>query len=79
MREKLLKEPVAVGALIRAILLAFMAFGVTITPEQMGAVMLVVELALALFTRATSVAVISLPPGVAGDMANRKAAEAAGR
>jgi hypothetical protein len=79
MREKLLKEPVAVGALIRAVMLAFMAFGVTITPEQMGAVMLVAELGLALFTRATVTPMSSLPPGVAGEIADNKAAAAASR
>ncbi len=79
MREKLLKEPVAIGALVRAILLALMAFGFDITPEQMGAVMLVAELGLALFTRATVTPMSSLPPGVAGEIADNKHAAQASR
>mgnify|MGYP001619088772 FL=1 len=77
MWRKILNEPVTVGALFRACLLALMAFGFTITNEQMAAVMLVVELALALFTRATVTPMASLPPGVAGEIADRKAANAA--
>ncbi len=77
MWQRILDEPVAVGALLRALLLALMAFGFTITNEQMAAVMLVVELALALFTRAKVTPMSSLPAGVAGVIADRKAAVAA--
>jgi len=77
--RRILSEPVAVGALFRACLLAGMAFGLTITNEQLAAVMLVVELALALFTRAKVTPMSSLPPGVAGQIADNKAAAAAER
>ncbi len=77
MWRKVLDEPVAIGALFRACLLALMAFGFTITNEQMAAVMLVVELALALFTRAKVTPMSTLPPGVAGEIADNKAAVAA--
>jgi hypothetical protein len=77
MWRQILNEPVAIGALFRACLLALMAFGFTITNEQMAAVMLVVELALALFTRAKVTPMSSLPPGVAGEIADRKAVIAA--
>jgi len=79
MWQRILNEPVAVGALFRALLLALMAFGFTITNEQMAAVMLVVELALALFTRAKVTPMSSLPPGVAGEIADAKAVRAAER
>lgn len=79
MWRRILQEPVAVGSLFRACLLALMAFGFTITNEQMAAVMLVVELALAQFTRANVTPVVSLPPGVAGTIADAKAAKAAER
>lgn len=48
----LLNEPVLIGGAIRAVILAAMAFGFTVTPEQLGAVMLAVEAVLALATRA---------------------------
>ena len=49
---RLLNEPVLIGAAIRAVLLAVIAFGVNMTMEQFGAVMLAVEAVLALVTRA---------------------------
>jgi hypothetical protein len=49
---RLMNEPVLLGGAIRAVLLAGMAFGLTVTPEQLAAVMLAVEAVLALFTRA---------------------------
>lgn len=49
---RLLNEPVMVGAVIRAIILAASSFGADITPEQMAALMLAVEGILALVTRA---------------------------
>jgi hypothetical protein len=79
MWRRILGETVAVGALFRALLLALMAFGFTITNEQMAAVMLVAELALALFTRASVTPMSTLPPGVAGEIADNKAAAAAER
>ena len=75
--RRVLDEPVAVGALLRALLVASMAFGLTMTNEQLAAVMLVVELALALFTRAKVTPMSSLPPGVAGQIADAKAVKAA--
>lgn len=77
MWRRILGETVAVGALFRACLLALMAFGFTITNEQMAAVMLVAELALALFTRASVTPMSTLPAGVAGEIADAKAAKAA--
>jgi len=44
-------EPIAIAAAIRAVLLAAMAFGLDWTAEQLAAVMLAVELVLALFLR----------------------------
>lgn len=44
-------EPVAWSAFIRAVILCVIAFGVKMTLDQVAAVMLVVELGLALFTR----------------------------
>ena len=44
-------EPVAVAAAIRAVLLALMAFGLHVTEQQLAAVMLAVELVLALVVR----------------------------
>jgi len=52
MLQRIFNEPVMIGGAIRAILLAFMAFGTHITPEQLAAVMLAVEAVLALVTRA---------------------------
>lgn len=44
-------EPVALAACVRAILLAVMAFGFDIKPEQLAAVMFAVEAILAIVTR----------------------------
>jgi hypothetical protein len=48
---RLLNEPVLIGTAIRAVVLAGMAFGLQITPEQLAAVMLAIEAVLALVTR----------------------------
>lgn len=45
------REPVAIAAAIRAVLLAATAFGLSWTPEQIAAFMLAVEAVLALVTR----------------------------
>lgn len=50
--KRLLNEPVVIGGAIRAVLLAFMAFGVSLTPEQLAAVMFAVESVLVAITRA---------------------------
>lgn len=50
--NRLLNEPVLIGGAIRAVLVAAMAYGFTVTPEQMAATMLAVEAVLALVTRA---------------------------
>lgn len=44
-------EPVALAAAVRAIILAFVAFGLEWTPEQVAALMLAVEAVLAVFVR----------------------------
>lgn len=44
-------EPVAIGAAIRAVILAGVAFGLDWTPEQIAAVMFAVEAVLVIFTR----------------------------
>jgi hypothetical protein len=48
---RLLNEPVLFGAAVRAVLLAAMAFGTPMTPEQLAAAMGAVEAVLALITR----------------------------
>ena len=52
MTERLLKEPVMIAAAIRAVLVAAMAFGLDLSPEQMAALMVAVEAVLALVVRA---------------------------
>ena len=47
------REPVAIAAAVRAVLLAGMAFGLDWTAEQLAAVMLAVEAVLALVVRQT--------------------------
>lgn len=49
---RLLNEPVLIGAAIRAVIYAAMAFGLEMTTEQLGALMAAVEAILALVTRA---------------------------
>ena len=49
---RLLNEPVLIGGAIRAVILAAVAFGLDVTPEQLAALMLAVETVLALVTRA---------------------------
>lgn len=49
---RIFNEPVLIGGAIRAVLLAAMAFGLQVTPEQLAAVMLAVEAVIALVTRA---------------------------
>lgn len=43
------RHPAAIAGAIRAVLLAFMAFGLKMQPEQLAAVMLAVEAVLTLF------------------------------
>lgn len=50
--KRVLNEPVLLGAAIRLSILAVMAFGVRVTPEQLAAVMAALEAILALATRA---------------------------
>jgi hypothetical protein len=50
--KRLLNEPVMIGAAIRAVILAAVSFGWTLTVEQIASVMLAVEAVLALVTRA---------------------------
>ena len=50
--RRLLNEPVLIGAAVRAVIFAAMAFGVHVTMEQLAALMAAVEAVLALVTRA---------------------------
>lgn len=50
--KSLWNEPVLIGAAIRAVILAAVAFGVAISAEQLAALMVAVETVLALVTRA---------------------------
>jgi hypothetical protein len=45
------REPVAIAAAIRSLILCAVSFGLQWTPEQIGATMLAVEAVLALVTR----------------------------
>lgn len=49
---RIFNEPVLLGAAVRAIIYAAMAFGTPITTEQLAALMAAVEAVLALITRA---------------------------
>lgn len=49
--DRILNEPVAVAAAIRAVLLCAIAFGLGWTPEQIATFMVAVEAVLALITR----------------------------
>lgn len=51
LKKTLAAEPVAIAALIRAVILCAVAFGLQWTADQIAAVMLVVELTVALITR----------------------------
>lgn len=48
---RLLNEPVLLGAAIRAIILAGVAFGLPVSPEQLASLMLAVEAVFAVVTR----------------------------
>ena len=52
MWKRMMNEPVALSAALRAVMLAGMAFGLHLSVEQLAAVMLAVEMVLALLTRA---------------------------
>lgn len=52
MWKRMMNEPVALSAALRAVMLAGMAFGLHLTVAQLAAVMLAVEMVLALLTRA---------------------------
>lgn len=45
------REPVAIAAALRSVLVAAMAFGLDLTAEQVAAVVIAVEAVLALFIR----------------------------
>lgn len=51
LKKTLAAEPVAIAALIRAIIVCAVAFGLQLTADQIAAVMVVVELAAAIITR----------------------------
>ena len=51
MLRRMLNEPITIGALVRAIILLIMSFGVQVTNEQLALIMMILELSMALFTR----------------------------
>lgn len=69
------REPVAIAALVRAVILFATAFGLKLSAEQVAAIMLVVEAVLALITRQTVTPMATLPAGVAAKIANEQAAK----
>lgn len=46
-----MKEPVAIAAAVRSVVLLAVAFGLKWTPEQIAAIMVALEAVLALFVR----------------------------
>lgn len=64
LKERFDSEPVMITAALRAIILAGTAFGLDWTGEQVAAVMLAVELVIAVFTRARVTPNASVPPSV---------------
>jgi hypothetical protein len=54
------KEPVVIAGAVRAIILAAVAFGLELTPEQIAATMLAVEAVLTLLTRQSVTATATL-------------------
>ena len=50
--SRLFNEPILLGAAVRAVFLAGMAFGLPVTPVQLGTVMLALEAVITLVTRA---------------------------
>lgn len=64
-------------ALVQAILQLLIAFNVPITPAQNTAVTTLAGLLLAEYARSQVTPVATLPPGVAGQIADNKAAAAA--
>lgn len=53
MLERIQKEPVLVTGLARALILCVTAFGLSLSPEQIGAIMLLVEAVLSLVARSS--------------------------
>lgn len=53
MLERIKAEPVLVTGLVRALILCVTAFGLSLSPEQVAGIMLVVEAGLAFVTRAS--------------------------
>jgi len=79
---KLASEPVIViiggiGTVVQLGMLLLIAFDVAITPTQQAAVSAFVGAILALIVRPLVTPMSSLPPGVAGEIADNKAARAA--
>lgn len=77
-----MKEPVLVivaglGTVIQLLMVVLIAFDVPITGQQQAAITALVGAILALIVRPLVTPMSSLPPGVAGDIADRKAANAA--
>ena len=82
MRNMLGSEPamILVGggtALVQAIMQVLIVFDVPITPPQQAAVTALVGVILGLLTRLNVTPTASLPPGVAGQIADEKAVRAA--
>lgn len=79
MWRRILGEPVAFTGVLRAGILMLMAYGFTVTDNQLVSTMLFAELVLGFFARQTSTPMSTLPPGVAGQIADDKAVKAAQR
>lgn len=58
------REPVAIAALVRAIILCAVTFGLGWTPEQIASVMVVVELVAGIITRQSVTPNGSVPQSV---------------
>jgi uncharacterized membrane protein YvlD (DUF360 family) len=77
-----MKEPVlviiaGVGTIVQLFMVVLIAFGVPITSEQQAAITALIGAILALIVRPLVTPMASLPPGVAGEIADNKAAAAA--
>ena len=64
MWQQILKEPVAIGMVIRSGVLLLGAFGFEITSGQLAAIMVFVEAVLALLTRASVTPNASIPDAI---------------
>ncbi len=78
-REPVLWTVAGGTTLLQAAMQVLIAFGIAITPGQQAALTAFAGTALALWARSQVTPVASLPPGVAGEIADAKAARAVSR